>query len=419
MLPAPPRPRDTSTTLLLLLAFAAAACGGAGEQAQSSEPKGARSAALTGTGSVSLYPTTVSNALASSNISVSGSGYTPNATVTISWAGSQLATIAASSTGTFSAFVAEPANQNAGSYTITATDTAGLTGSATFTVTTPAISLSSNTGEAGIVVDLSGSGFESSKTFTVMWNQTTSLTTVTTDAFGFFDYALTIPSTAAYGSVNTVGIQDGNAFPLATYTVTRSLTLPITSGDCRSTLTYSGKGFAASGTVKVWMTGNVNKKSTTLSSITASSTGTISGSVTIPSVSPGNYTVKATDSTGTVSGSYLVTNCGYVSAVKACTNSAVLAYDKYHLYFHDTVPGTTPTVNWNCSSTHQYGGGPTNSSGYGEISDEWWITAQNGPTGMPWDCWSASATDGDNGRASSWSGCSCGCASTLNCSNGY
>jgi hypothetical protein len=85
-------------------------------------------------GSITLSPST-----GFSTATISGDNFTDNTTITITWAGTAIATypttITADENGSFTALIAIPTSAS-GQYTITATDTDNISASATFTVST-------------------------------------------------------------------------------------------------------------------------------------------------------------------------------------------------------------------------------------------------------------------------------------------
>jgi hypothetical protein len=131
-------------------------------------------------GSATLNVTATSNATASLSLSstsvvagqslvVTGNGFTANASVTVSGIGSPVTT-STSATGTFQTSLTVPAGTATGAYTIVAQDTAGVSSSATLSVTAgvvppsspPApgsLTISASSARPGALLTIAGAGF--------------------------------------------------------------------------------------------------------------------------------------------------------------------------------------------------------------------------------------------------------------------
>ncbi|MGD0451800.1 MAG: hypothetical protein ABSA79_12195, partial [Candidatus Bathyarchaeia archaeon] len=242
-------------------------------------------ATFTVTSAVTVNPTSGN---VGSSVTVSGTGFAPSSTVTITYDGTTQATspatVTAGLSGSFSATIAVPASV-VGAHTVGASDGVN-SGSATFTVT-QSISLSPSSGIVGSTVTVSGSGFAASKTVTVKFVSTTMVTvpsTVTSDAYGSFSCTFTVP--AAINGGNTVTATDASAnAATATFTVNPAITLSPTSGNVGITVTVSGTGFTGSSA----LTAKFNGVSVSLGGTTSTgATGSFAGATfTVPASAVG------------------------------------------------------------------------------------------------------------------------------------
>jgi hypothetical protein len=169
---------------------------------------------------ISLNPST---GAAGSTVTLSGSNFKPNSTITVTFDGTVLST---SGTCTADAKGTLPASNNcaftvpaetAGSYTMTASD-GTYSGRATYTVI-PAIDLTPSAGAVGSKAALSGSGFAPNDTITVSFDGSSVATSCVADANGSFSSCTFTVPTAGAGA-HTVKASDSSANSArATYTI--------------------------------------------------------------------------------------------------------------------------------------------------------------------------------------------------------
>ena len=261
-------------------------------------------------------------------VTVTGSGFTPTTSaggaVTISFtigtgasvtpSGACTVVSSGSSAGTFDCFVnITQVNGSPGSYTVTATGSDGSFDSAqaTFTITTPTITLTPVQGPSGTQVTVAGSGFTPSATIAFSISAGASVTssgTCTVAASesnaGTFRCAVTITGSAGGYTVTATG-SDGNFDASQTsFTITtQAITLTPVQGPSGTQVTVIGSGFTPSVTVSFTIsTGASVTPSGTCTAIPGGSNnaGTFSCVVTIglTTGSAGGYTVTATGSDG-------------------------------------------------------------------------------------------------------------------------
>src|SRR2546428_436710 len=178
-----------------------------------------------------------------------------------------------------------------------------------------AISLNPTSGPAGTTVTVSGSGFAANSGITISYDgaaMTTNPGTITTDSTGAFSGSITVPLSSAAGPHMVKATDASNHPASASFTVTTgtpaaAISLNPTSGPTGTTVNISGSNFAANSGITIsYDNAGI---ATTPTTITTTSTGSFTGSITIPSSSiAGSHTVKATDaSANSASAQFTVT----------------------------------------------------------------------------------------------------------------
>jgi hypothetical protein len=243
------------------------------------------------------------------SVTVAGTGFTPGATITTTIStGASIGTCSATvtGTGTFSCSVTI-SSSTAGGYTVTATGSDGSfdVGTATFTVTSPAITLTPSQGPSGAAITVSGTGFTPGATITTTIGSGATITScgATVTAGGTFSCVVTITSgTPGAYSVTATGSDMGNDHASATFTIsTPAISIAPAQGPVGASFTVSGTGFSPSGAATVSFNG-VHETPTgctvgTFSgvTITTNDDGAFSCTFTVPSVAAGPYNVVGTD----------------------------------------------------------------------------------------------------------------------------
>src|SRR2546423_635599 len=239
-----------------------------------------------------------------SAVTLSGSNFKPNSTITVSFDGTALNTsgtctaddkgnLLASNTCAFTVPAAA-----AGSSTVTASD-GTYSGSATYTITA-AIGLSASAGAVGSKVAVSGSGFAPNDTIAVTFDGSSVPTSCTSDATGSVSScALAVPAAtagahtvaASGSSVNAAWATYPNS-AVASYTVSPAISLGPSAGAVGSTAGVSGNGFAPNSTIAVTFDG-----SSVPTSCVADANGSFNScTFTVPTAGAGSHTVRASDS---------------------------------------------------------------------------------------------------------------------------
>jgi hypothetical protein len=220
----------------------------------------------------------------------------------------KLADVTTGPDGTFTASVTIPIGATTDLVMVIGDDQTGdPLASATFTVISPGITLTPNSGPPGTSVTIDGSGFTPGASG-VVWFDTDGdgvvdagepSASVTANAAGEFTANLnvpTVPYTASGYSIRADVPSGGTVEASATFTVTPAITRSPPSGPPETTVTITGSGFASSASGVVWFDTNNNgavDAGEPSASVTASPLGTFTATLTIPTVAGGLYYIRA------------------------------------------------------------------------------------------------------------------------------
>ncbi len=178
---------------------------------------------------------------------------------------------------------------------ITATSNLGATDSATaatpFSII-PEISIDTTSGQIGNKINVDGSGFTASAALTGYFDGVSAGTGTATATGTISNMILTIPQ--ARGGAHNITVNDASgASEAVRFTLLPTLTAALDASSDNK-VDISGSGFTASSEIKIELDNTViNEK------IKASNAGIIAEiTITIPAVSAGSHTLKATDSSG-------------------------------------------------------------------------------------------------------------------------
>jgi flagellar basal body rod protein FlgG len=300
---------------------------------------------------------------AGSTVLLSGSNYTPNSTLTVTFDGAALRT---SGICTTDASGNLPASNNcavtvpataAGSYTVTVSD-GTYTGSSTFTVN-PALRLIPSAGPAGSGAGVTGSGFAPFSTIAVTFDGNSVGTSCIANAKGSISYcAFTVPARSV-GSYSVTASDSTGYSASAVYTVTPALSLnPVTitrairlspsAGAVGSRAAVNGSGFAPNAPIALTFDG-----SSVATICTADASGSFSNcTFTVPAAPAGPHTVTASDGTTTGTTSYtvkpalsLATSAGAVGSSATVSGSGFAPNAPIALTFDGSSVSTSCTAN--------------------------------------------------------------------------
>ena len=244
------------------------------------------------------------------SVTISGTGFTGGATINhssgVTFNGTNVSigssNVSIASNGTWSATFTVP-NASNGSRTVTATDSSGVSASASFVVGA-AITLSTTSGTVGTSVTITGTGFTGGGTINhssgVTFNGTNvsiGSSNVSIASNGTWSATFTVPN-ASNGSKTVTGTDSASKSASSSFVVGAAITLSTTSGTVGTSVTITGTGFTGGATINhsSGVTFNGTNVSIGSSNVTIASNGTWSATFTVPNTSNGSKTVKATDS---------------------------------------------------------------------------------------------------------------------------
>ena len=228
-------------------------------------------------------------------ITVSGTEFAPDDTVTVYFDGVSIGTALTNGNGIFSGSFNIPASA-AGSHIIKAEDTDDHSDTATFTVE-PEMNMTPLSGLMGDEIDVSGTGFGANTNINILYGNVVipPVATITTGPEGSFTGSFIVP--ALPGGSTTLTVTDGtNSFPF-TFTVGSSVSISPTSGKAGDGVGMAGFGFGAGKTISVLFN---NAPVTLLVPVTTGSDGTFSNVQFHVPASPGGASI-ITISDGTIS----------------------------------------------------------------------------------------------------------------------
>ncbi len=290
------------------------------------------------------------------------------APILISIAGTQVASTTTDASGHYSVTFTVPTGLT-GAQTVTAYgSTSGFTASATFTVGTTQLSLSSSSGVPGTVVTASGSGFLAGETVNLNWSNGASAPTVTADNSGGFSESITVP-TGVSTSQATLTASGASSLRTATASLTvisakLSASVVLPAGD---KIALSGTGFAPGEAITL-----TNTAGGTFSA-TADAQGNLSLTVGIPATFAGGvitFTAQGATSQADVTATVTVSMAeASPSTTAAATATAATTPGASPSPTASATPSTTVVPSGSTgSATWYFAAGRTDGS-YGEQID--------------------------------------------------
>lgn len=233
---------------------------------------------------ITVSPT---SGLPGARLSVSGTNFKSGERVNIRWGSSTgpiLGYKNASSNGSFSGAILVPANASAGATQIYLQSASG-TASTVFTVKAQPkanVSISENYVTQGDIISIQGWNYRPGETVTITLPGNITLGRVTVRDNGTFSGRIKIPATLpeGYHTITSRGGSSGFAAGIRVEVwgyIPTEVRLNPSSGAAGSVMRFTGSGFQPGERVSVsW------RDETTLGTVTASPTGTISGAITVP-----------------------------------------------------------------------------------------------------------------------------------------
>ena len=286
-----------------------------------------------------------------STVHITGADFAPTSTVTIQFDGIAQATTPATVTsdgvGSFSATFTVPPSYH-GTHSVSAID--GInTGSVSFVVTPPAISLSPTSGKVNDQVTVSGSGFDQNSAISLTYGTTSAVPagSVTTNAIGSFTAKFYVPSSTGTNVVAATDASHNTASQ--SFTISQLVTLIPNTGAPGSTTKVAGLGFNPSATITISYD---NIPQTTIpATVTSDANGRFTGTITVPSSVHGIHTVLATDGTKTFSAPFAVSgvislspSLGPSSTSVTVTGTGYVPSSRIVIFFDGNPTATSPTT---------------------------------------------------------------------------
>jgi hypothetical protein len=255
------------------------------------------------------------------SISIAGTGFTANATVTFFWDGAPIGTVMSDLVGTFeNAMIVVPKDAR-GSHFITATDGGSAPSGVNFRVVASLV-LSQNSVGSGSTITVSGSGFQPHSQISFFLDNAAISNPSAADASGnFAGVSITLPNTAPGTHVLKAADSAGNTMT-AEISVASSLNLNPDNGPSGTAVAVTGKGFAAGRPVT--LTFNNSPVTTSPASIVTDATGSFSANFNVPASGGGLLIVSASDGTNSGSANFKVAATGSLSPVSGPTGTAVI-----------------------------------------------------------------------------------------------
>jgi hypothetical protein len=259
-------------------------------------------AAITATNAVTSAQCALSpnNGSVGTSITISGSGFTCNSVLTVMYDQNIVAISRTDSYGLIPSGLAfNIPSSIAGSHSVTAVDSNSSSASTTFFVM-PSITTSPSTGNVGSAVTVSGSGFAPNSVLTANFAGSSVGIggSTSTDSTGSFSAAtLSVPISTSGQKTLTINDSTNPTINYAQtiFSVTSSISLSPNSGTPGTTVTVTGTGYGPSKTITIRFDGTL--QTTTPVTINSGTTGSFTGSFSVPSSSLGGHTVNATDGT--------------------------------------------------------------------------------------------------------------------------
>jgi len=282
----------------------------------------------------------VSSSIVGNQVTITGTGFRSDRTVTIRFDNSQVATTSTNNAGRFSTSFTIP-EASAGSHTITATD--GVNTKTADLSITRSMTLASASGNVGTTVTITGTGFSSSQRIRISYdgaNIATIPSTITTSNAGSFSAKFTVPA----GPARTVqvSVSDGTGSVSSSFKLTANIVLTPTTGKVGTPVTVDGSGFNANR--QITLTFDTSE----IRQIGTDAFGSFSTVFDIPQATGGQHMVTANDGVRTVSTTIIVTsnlvvtpNSGKVGTPVNINGSGYRNNQTVYIYFDKTVVATT------------------------------------------------------------------------------
>ena len=292
----------------------------------------------------------VSSVVVGNQVTITGTGFRSNRTVTIRFDNSQVATISTNNAGRFTTSFATPETPT-GIHTITATD--GTNAKTADLTVIRSMTLSPTSGNVGTIVTVSGTGFNASRPIRISYdgaNTATIPSTITTSSVGSFSAKFTIPA----GPARTVQVSasDSTGSTISTFKLTANMGLTPATGKVGTAVTIDGSGFNANRQVTLTF------DNMEIRQISTDAFGSFSTVFDIPPATGGQHMVTANDGVRTVSTTFTVAsnlvvtpNSGKVGTQVNVSGSGFRNSQTVYIYFDKSIVATTQSTTSGSFST--------------------------------------------------------------------
>lgn len=221
-------------------------------------------------------------------ITVGGFSFKPDESVTIEGARGVLATVGASSSGTFSTEIAVPAATSGDTY-IRATGSNGSQAKRTVTIV-PSLELESSQASPGTNLEITAQGFASDELVEFRWGQNDGVVfgTIQTDAYGSGTTTVTIPDApSGPHEFAGTGVASGG-FATGTVDIRPVMTLSTNAADPGASVDVTGRGFPAHEQVSVRVNADTASTGDELCVTDTDESGRAACTITVPKQAAGD-----------------------------------------------------------------------------------------------------------------------------------
>lgn len=332
---------------------------------------------LVATGTFKLLPSITapgSVGVAGLPLTIHGYAFGANETVNLYWnyvkgGGTFVTGVTGDSNGSFTTTITVPSSPSSGFSTLGGVgQSSNTTATYPLTIYAQTLALAPLSGAANSTLTMSAYGFEPNEAVNIYWNNgTVPVLTSSTDTVGYMaPLTFTVPAGTAPGAyqVSAVG-QTSNATITNIYTVVAAASsLSSASAPVGTQVIVTGQGYSAGEPVSIVWNYSGPGTGTTLTTVNAGFSGTISATITIPTTITGAYQVAAVGGTSlSVSqNTFTVSNGLATSPVKASPGANVVvtgmgyqANESVNIYWNTTsgslLATATADTNGNISQT--------------------------------------------------------------------
>lgn len=274
-----------------------------------SDGKNAASAYYKLTAIVELIPTT---GKVGTPVTIKGSGFNASRQITITFNDGQVSQVSTDTLGNFTTIFDVPA-ATGGQHPVIANDGVRSV-SATFAVANNMV-VTPGSGNVGMPVNVTGSGFRSNRTVNIYFDSTL-VATAYSDISGSF--SVTFNAVAGTGGVHTISSNDGSYIASSSFIIQPGIAISQTSGKMGAQVNVTGTGFDASRMLTIGL------GTTQIGSTTTDTKGSFSSSFTVPQLDIGSYNLNASDGTHTASIPFTITTSFSISPSNGYVGSPVI-----------------------------------------------------------------------------------------------